>query len=198
MEKKLNDDKYVIITDGKDVKPYIGKQRAVVVAHFKDNKTVKYKFFDNALCDNEDVEILVGFGDTDMGIKQDSFVIFNYDGEMFPFESKWESETIRKWVYFHSFPVVINYDNYWKRFVFSGKHDLNALIIYMSEEYDLSFNKELYEDLYALGMEYMGKAFVINMQADAGDMINYFGFEREALPLFFYVFVGCELTNRLT
>lgn len=191
LTKKLSDDKFYYINDRSEISEHLGQFRAVVIAHFKDDKTLKYKFFDDALCDNDDVDVLVGFGDTDMGIKPDSFAIYNAEGRYFVFDSKWETENIKKWVYLHSFPFVINYDSHYNRFIFSKNHDIKSLIVYMSEDNEPLQNHELHDILEELGEQMMGQSFVVDMQADVGGMIDYFGFERETLPLFFYVCFHC-------
>lgn len=191
LTKKLSDDKFYFITDPSEIAEHLGQYRAVVVANFRDDKTLKYKFFDDALCDNDDVDVLVGFGDTDMGVKPDSFAIYNAEGRFFVFDSKWETENIKKWVYVHSFPLVLNYDSHYNRFIFSKNHDIKSLIVYMSEDNEPLQNRELHDILEELGEQMMGQSFVLDMQADVGGMIDYFGFERETLPLFFYVCFNC-------
>ena len=76
LTKRLSDSKIVIVTDPSEIKSHLNHNRAVVVAHFKDNKTLKYKFFNEALNDNDDVDILVGVGDSYMGVPHDSFCIY--------------------------------------------------------------------------------------------------------------------------
>lgn len=195
LTKRLSDSKIVIVTDPTEIKSHLNHNRAVVIAHFKDNKTLKYKFFNEALSDNDDVDILVGFGDTDMGVSHDSFCIYSSANEYWKFESKWEVDTIKKWVYVHSFPIVIPYEARYNRFIFSKQHEIKSLIVYMSDNNEPVYNLELYSILKEISEHYMGESFVVDMLADAGNMIDFFGFEREILPVFFYVFSLISVLN---
>ena len=187
LTKRLSDSKIVIVTDPSEIKSHLNHNRAVVVAHFKDNKTLKYKFFNEALNDNDDVDILVGFGDIDMGVSHDSFCIYSAANEYWKYESKWEVDAIKKWVYVHSFPIVIPYESRYNRFIFSKQYEIKSLIVYMSENNEPVYNLELSSILKEISEQYMGESFVVDMLADAGNMIDFFGFDREILPVFFYV-----------
>ena len=58
----------------------------------------------------------------------------------------------------------------------------------MSDNNEPVYNLELYSILKEISEHYMGESFVVDMLADAGNMIDFFGFERDILPVFFYVF----------
>lgn len=67
------------ITSTSDIKTYRQFNRPTVVCHFKNDKMLKYKYFSEAVDNLNDVQVLCGFGEDDVGEPMDTFTVYTPD-----------------------------------------------------------------------------------------------------------------------
>ena len=170
-----------------EVASHLKRGIAVAVAHFSNDQSLKYKHFVNAIRDNENTDILIAIGDAKVSQPADSFTVFNTESTPTTFDGRWSVEEIRRFVALASLPPIVPYTSVWTRSIFSNDHHVREHLVYMSEDQELFYNTALRRTLETVAKKGFGQFLVLDLNAYERNMIDYFGFDRDQLPILFYV-----------
>lgn len=192
--RKKTQDKIVLVENDEAIEKHLHKNRAVVVGHFRSNQSLKYRFFEDAVKDMDDVDCLCGFGENKMTLPIDHLEVTSTEGRRMEFTGTWKMEEVKRFIATYSLPLVIEYNAYWNRFIFSGDHGIRQELVYISDNYDLYYASEVKKVLADVAVDHQGDVITVMMNAGQSMMLNYFGFTQEDLPILFYV-AASELPN---
>lgn len=144
--------------------------------------------------DMDDVDCLCGFGENKMTLPIDHLEVTSTEGRRTEFTGTWKMEEVKRFIATYSLPLVIEYNTYWNRFIFSGDHGIRQELVYISDNYDLYDTSEVKKVLADVAVDHQGDVITVMMNAGQSMMLNYFGFTQEDLPILFYV-PASELPN---
>ena len=170
-----------------EIESHMHQERAVVVAHFRSNQSLKYRYFEDAVKEMDDVDSLCGFGENKMTAPIDSLTVISTEDRVSTFEGKWNVEELKRFIATNALPLVIPYSSYWNRFIFSGDHGIREELVYMVEDEALLSDESVNEVLKHVAKDHVGEFLTIIMPHEINNMIEYFGFSRDDLPILFYV-----------
>lgn len=185
--KKKTEDKFTLVFDDMEVASHRRKGISVVVAHFSTDSSLKYKHFMSAIREDEFNDILVSVGESKVSQPMDSFSVINTDDVVYPFTGKWGVDDIRSFIALWSLPAIVPYVSAWTRRIFDKTHHIREHLVYMSENSELLNNLPLREVFEQVSVKGRNQFLMLDLDPDERSMIKYFGFEREQLPILFYV-----------
>ena len=185
--RKKTQSKITTVENDGDIEKHLHQNRPVVVAHFRSNQSLKYRFFEDAVKEMDDVDCLCGFGENKMTLPIDSLEVTSSEGRLTQFTGTWNVEELKRFIATYSLPLVIEYSPYWSRFIFSGDHGIRQELVYISDSYDLYDESEVKSVLEDIASAHQGEIITVMMNAGQTTMMKYFGFNPEDLPILFYV-----------
>lgn len=175
------------VFDDLEVASHRKKGISVVVAHFSTDTSLKYKHFISAIREDEFHDILVSVGESKLSQPMDSFSVINTDDVVYPFTGKWGVDDIRAFIALWSLPAIIPYTSSWNRRIFDRSHHIREHLVYMSENNELLSNRPLREVFEQVSVKGRNQFLMLDLDPDERSMIKYFGFDRDQLPILFYV-----------
>ena len=185
--KKKTEEKYTRVFDDMEVASHRRKGISVVVAHFSTDSSLKYKHFMSAIREDEYNDILISVGESKVSQPMDSFCVINTDDVVYQFTGKWGVDDIRSYIALWSLPTIVPYVSTWNRRIFDRTHHIREHLVYMSENNELQNNLPLREVFEQVSVKGRNQFLMLDLDPDERSMIDYFGFEREQLPILFYV-----------
>ena len=124
--RKKTISKITVVENDEEIESHMHQERAVVVAHFRSNQSLKYRYFEDAVKDMDDVDCLCGFGENKMSEPVDSLTVTSTEGRVSTFDGKWNVEELKRFIATNALPLVVPYSSYWNRFIFSGDHGIRV------------------------------------------------------------------------
>lgn len=185
--RKKTISKITVVENDEEIESHMHQERAVVVAHFRSNQSLKYRYFEDAVKDMDDVDCLCGFGENKMSEPVDSLTVTSTEGRVSTFDGKWNVEELKRFIATNALPLVVPYSSYWNRFIFSGDHGIREELVYMVEDEAMLYDESVNGVLKSVAKDHVGEFIAIIMPYDVNNMIEYFGFSQEDLPILFYV-----------
>lgn len=135
----------------------------------------------------DDIDCLCGFGENKMSLPVDQLEVMSAENRRTQFTGTWKVEELKRFIATYSLPLVIEYSPYWSRFIFSGDHQIRQELVYISDKYSLLEEVDVKKVLENVSAAHQGEIVTIMMNAGQSNMMEYFGFSEEDLPILFYV-----------
>ena len=185
--RKKTEDIFTRVFDDAEVTSHRKKGISIVIAHFSTDTSLKYKHFISAIREDEFNDILLSVGESKVSQPMDSFSVINSDDVVYPFTGKWGVDDIRAFIALWSLPAIVPYTSVWNRRIFDHAHHIREHLVYMSEDNELMWNEPLRDVFTRVSIKGRHQFLMLDLNPDERSMINYFGFDRDQLPILFYV-----------